>query len=385
MHASTGDFALIYIFLILFQKVETKNEAEKKAEEGGEKAAADGGAKIDEGPITVVLKLDLHCEGCAKKVRRSVSHFEGVEKVKAECEAKKLTVTGNVDPSWLRERVETKTKKKVELISLSLSPRRTAEVVAQPTRRPRRNRKRKLQRKRRRPMTAAVSTVVMKIKLHCDGCANKIKRVILKNVNGAQTVTTDLQKHLVTVIGTMDVNKLTTYLKEKLKRGVEIIPPKKDDNASNQSVKGGDEKEKGGSGGDGGEEKKDKEGGKSGGGDEKKEGGGDKKDDESKHAGGGGGGEGSKGNEGTKVEVNKMEYHSFNPQTYYAMPMYNQTYANQDYVHAPMYHHQGYPNTGYVVQYAHGPPPPSPTYLNMNDNTNDHMFSDENPNGCFVM
>ncbi|KAK4386381.1 Heavy metal-associated isoprenylated plant protein 3 [Sesamum angolense] len=377
------------------EKVETKNEAEKKAEEGGEKAAADGGVKTDEGQITVVLKLDLHCEGCAKKVRRSVSHFEGVEKVKAECEAKKLTVTGNVDPSWLRERVETKTKKKVELISPQPQPQppkdgggggaaadkkadeKPEEKIAEEKKAPDDSEK---------PKEAAVSTVVMKIKLHCDGCANKIKRVILKNVNGAQTVTTDLQKHLVTVIGTMDVNKLTTYLKEKLKRGVEIIPPKKDDNASNQDVKGGDEKEKGGSGGDGGEEKKDKEGGKSGGGDEKKEGGGDKKDDESKHAGGGGGGgEGSKGNEGTKVEVNKMEYHSFNPQTHYAMPMYNQTYANQDYVHAPMYHHQGYPNTGYVVQYAHGPPPPPPTYLNMNDNTNDHMFSDENPNGCFVM
>ncbi|XP_020549732.1 heavy metal-associated isoprenylated plant protein 3 isoform X1 [Sesamum indicum] len=371
------------------QKVETKNEAEKKAEEGGEKAAADGGAKTDEGPITVVLKLDLHCEGCAKKVRRSVSHFEGVEKVKAECEAKRLTVTGNLDPAWLRERVETKTKKKVELISPH-PPKDGGGGGAADTKAEEKPEKKIAEEKKapddsEKPKEAAVSTVVMKIKLHCDGCANKIKRVILKNVNGANRVTTDLEKHLVTVIGTMDTNKLTTYLKEKLKRGVEIVPPKKDDHASNQNVKevGGGEKEKGGSGGGAGEEKKDKEGGKSGGGgDEKKEGGGNKKDDESKRDGGG---EGSKGNEGTKVEVNKMEYNSFNPHTYYAMPMYNQTYANQDYVHVPMYHHQGYPNTGYVVQYAHGPPPPPPTYLNMNDNTNDHMFSDENPNGCFIM
>ncbi|KAL0344658.1 UNVERIFIED_CONTAM: Heavy metal-associated isoprenylated plant protein 3 [Sesamum radiatum] len=379
------------------EKVETKNEAEKKADDGGEKAAADAGAKTDEGPITVVLKLDLHCEGCAKKVRRSVSHLEGVEKVKAECEAKKLTVTGNVDPAWLRDKVETKTKKKVELISPQPQPPKDGGGGAAADKKAEEKPEKKAADDIEKPKEAAVSTVVMKIKLHCDGCANKIKRVILKNVNGANKVTTDLQKHLVTVTGTMDVNKLTTYLKEKLKRGVEIVPPKKDDHASNQqNVKeaGGGEKEKDGNGGGGGEEKKDKEGGKSsggGGGGEKKEVGGDKKDDESKHAGGGGGGgggggEGSKGNEGTKVEVNKMEYHSFNPHTYYAaMPMYNRTYANQDYVHVPMYHHQGYPNTGYVVQYAHGPPPPPPTYLNMNDNTNDHMFSDENPNGCFVM
>ncbi|GFP87213.1 cytochrome p450 72a15 [Phtheirospermum japonicum] len=40
-----------------------------------------------------------------------------VEKVKADCAANKLSVTGNVDPAWLRERVEYKTNKKVELIS----------------------------------------------------------------------------------------------------------------------------------------------------------------------------------------------------------------------------------------------------------------------------
>lgn len=37
--------------------------------------------------------------------------------MKADCDANKLTVTGNVAPAALRERVEYKTKKKVELIS----------------------------------------------------------------------------------------------------------------------------------------------------------------------------------------------------------------------------------------------------------------------------
>lgn len=55
---------------VLFQKNEKKNEGEKKAADGG-------GGKKDDGSTTVVLKLDLHCEGCAKKVKRSVGHFEG--------------------------------------------------------------------------------------------------------------------------------------------------------------------------------------------------------------------------------------------------------------------------------------------------------------------
>lgn len=60
-------------FHFLLQK-----DDQKKSD--GEKAtvvAADGGGKKEEGPITVVLNLDLHCEGCAKKVRRSVNHFQG--------------------------------------------------------------------------------------------------------------------------------------------------------------------------------------------------------------------------------------------------------------------------------------------------------------------
>lgn len=40
-----------------------------------------------------------------------------MEEVKADCATNKITVQGNVDPSWLREKVEQKTKKKVELLS----------------------------------------------------------------------------------------------------------------------------------------------------------------------------------------------------------------------------------------------------------------------------
>ncbi|KAG8376601.1 hypothetical protein BUALT_Bualt09G0080500 [Buddleja alternifolia] len=366
------------------EKDATKNEGEKNP------AAADGGGKKDDGPITVVLKLDLHCEGCAKKVKRSVRHFEGVEKVKVDCDANKLTATGNVDPAWLRERVEYKTKKKVELVSPQ--PKKAAPAPApaggggdkKAEEKPAEKKAEEKKADDKKPKEPAVSTVMMKIKLHCDGCAHKIKRTVLKNIDGVKSVKTDLQKDLVTVIGTMDVKELTAYLKEKLKKGIEIVSPKKDDG-------GGDKK-----GNEGGGDKKEKEGGG-----DKKQGGGDKKDGESKAASGGG--EGSKGGEGKKVEVNKMDYHSPNPQTFYAtpmynQPMYNQNYTNQDYgldLHYnqhnqgyanhgyanPGHANQGYANTGHVVQYAQGPPPPPPTYMNIND----QMFSDENPNGCSVM
>lgn len=43
--------------------------------------------------------------------------LSGVETVKSESESGKLTVTGDVDPAKLREKLEEKTKKKVDLIS----------------------------------------------------------------------------------------------------------------------------------------------------------------------------------------------------------------------------------------------------------------------------
>lgn len=59
-------------FAYFFQQEAPKNEGEMKK--------ADGGAgKKDEGPAPVVLKVDLHCEGCAKKVKRAVRHFDGKE------------------------------------------------------------------------------------------------------------------------------------------------------------------------------------------------------------------------------------------------------------------------------------------------------------------
>lgn len=174
---------------------------------------------------------------------------------------------------------------------------------------------------------------------------------------GVEEVSMNLDKDLVTVKGTMDLKDLLPYLKDKLKRPVDIVPPKKDD---------------GGGGGDKKEKEKEKEA-----------------------AGGGGGDGGDKGKAKevaaaeTKLEVNKYESHGYStPYTYYGVPVYNQHYANQDSVVPTTYYHQPPPgyggSTSYVVEYHHQqhvPPPPPPVFLP----THDQMFSDENPNACSVM
>ncbi|KZV26180.1 hypothetical protein F511_06347 [Dorcoceras hygrometricum] len=349
------------------EKDEKKNEGEKKAE---------GGGKKDGGSTTVVLKLDLHCEGCANKVKRSVSHFEGVEKVKADSANNKLTVVGKVDPAGLRERVEYKTKKKVELVSpQSKKEGGDGGAAAGGDKKSDGKPEKKGEEKKgddQKPKEAAVSTVVLKIKLHCDGCAHKIKRLIKKNIDGVDSVSTDLQKDLVIVNGTMNLKELVSLLTEKLNRSVEIVPAKKDDAGGGDKKVSEDKKGKepaaagSGSGDKNGKEKEGSTGA------EKKDSGG--ADEKAKSEGGG----------GAKVEVSKMEFQGYNPQTFYAMPMYNRSFSMQDYG-LPMHQNfQGYPSAGYAVQYMSGPQPPPlppPTYLNLDD----QMFSDENPNGCFIM
>nr|DAD26810.1 TPA_asm: hypothetical protein HUJ06_028278 [Nelumbo nucifera] len=168
-------------------------------------------------------------------------------------------------------------------------------------------------------------TVVLKVDMHCEGCAKKVKRSV-KGFEGVQNVAVDPAKDLVTVKGTMDVKAMTPYLKEKLKRSVEVVPAKKEDGGGKEKEGGEKKKEGGGEG-----EKKGGEGG------EKKEGGkkeGEKKEGEKK-GGGGGGGDAGKKEEAVKPAENKMEYYPQN----------------------------------YVVEYVYAP----------------QLFSDENPNACSIM
>ncbi|KAL6277637.1 hypothetical protein ACE6H2_021238 [Prunus campanulata] len=326
------------------KKEDAKNEGEKKP------AAADAGAKKDDGSLTVVLKTDMHCEGCAKKIKRAVKNFPGVEQVKTECAANKLTVTGKVDPAGLKEKLEQKIKKKVDLISPQ--PKKDGGGDKKPAAAEEKAEKKTEEKK---PKEAPKeSTVVMKIRLHCDGCMQKMKSKISK-FKGVNTVSFDAPKDIVTVKGFMDAKELVPYLREKFRRAVEVVPPKKDDGAAakpKDAAAGGEKKEKEAAGG----EKKEKDGG------------GEKKEKEVVAAAPGGG--------APKVEVNKMEYsgYTYPPPSYY---WYDEghVYNHNKFVMEAQAHQahvsQGSSSHGYAVPMEHYPAP--------------QMFSDENPNGCSVM
>ncbi|KAJ0259662.1 Heavy metal-associated isoprenylated plant protein 5 [Hirschfeldia incana] len=371
--------------------VSTETTDNKPKSGGGDSAAAPAAAA----PSAFVYKVDMHCEGCAKKIKRMVKHFEGVKDVTADMGGNKLTVVGKIDPVKLREKLEERMKRKVVLtnppplpskVDASAAPTAAGEKksdgvdkAASPT---------------PPPAAPKESSVALKIRLHCEGCIQKIKKIILK-IKGVETVAIDAAKDVVTVKGTMDTKELVPLLTKKLKRTVEpVLPAKKDDGAGDKNKseaappaakkedpaqavvvteakkEGSEAGEKKKEGGDGGDKKK--EGADAG--EKKKEAEtvGDKKkevgDGEKKEGGDGGGG-------APVATVNKMDYYGY---SYPTVPMYWQ----DGHVYGQSYSTEGqtYPGSGYnfasesYVPYAHP-----------NMNAAPGMFSDENPNGCSVM
>ncbi|KAH0908010.1 hypothetical protein HID58_039837, partial [Brassica napus] len=353
-----------------------KDQKTPMGEEGEKKAVT-----------VVVMKLDMHCEGCGKKIKRLLKHHKGVEDVEIDYKADELTVIGNVDPAAVRDKVADRIKRKVEILSTLAPKKEEAEKKATPP-----------------PPSPALpkeSTVVFKTKLHCEGCEHKIKRIVSK-INGVSTVAIDSAKDLVIVNGIIDVKQLLPYLNEKLKRKVEVVPAKKEDEAVvvAAAVQAG-------------EDKKDKGVG------EKKESGDEKKKEVAPDG-------------GATVDVKKSEYsgYGYQPQPMYYYPpgqVYGQHYmmqgqsSSQSYVQEP-YMNQGYvqesytnhgygqhymmqgqsssqsyvqepyTNQGYGQQgYGQEATPPQP-YQGYGDPYDPYahmrapdMFSDENPNGCSIM
>lgn len=71
-------------------------------------------------------------------------------------------------------------------------------------------------------------------------------------------MTIDNEKETITVKGTMDVKSLVEDLTKRLKRKVEVVPPKKDKEGKEASNNGGGKKKKKGSGGDNDDDDDDK-------------------------------------------------------------------------------------------------------------------------------
>ncbi|ERN03997.1 heavy metal-associated isoprenylated plant protein 3 isoform X2 [Amborella trichopoda] len=181
--------------------------------------------------ITVVLKVDMHCEGCVKKVKGYLKGIQGIENVKADMGENKLSVTGKVDPVLVYEKVK-KSGKKVELVS-PLPPKNKDGNKDGDKKSQGENKGAEKEQKQKKEQ---VKTVVLKIRLHCQGCVQQIKKTVSK-IKGVDSVDLDLQKDNVTVKGTMEAASLEAELRKRLKRAVEIVDPKKKDEGKEGKAK----------------------------------------------------------------------------------------------------------------------------------------------------
>ncbi|XP_058196827.1 heavy metal-associated isoprenylated plant protein 7-like [Rhododendron vialii] len=205
---------------------EKKGEEKKNEEEGGEKKEQD--KKEEDQPQEIVVKVDMHCEACARKVARALKGFQGVEDVTADYKASKVVVKGKTaDPIKVCERIQKKSRRKVELISpLPKPPEETKEEIKEPP---------KEDKKEEPP---AVVTVVLKVGIHCEACAQDLQKKIRK-IPGVESATADLANDQVIVKGVIDPEKLISEVYKRTKKQASIV---KDEEKKEEDKKEGEDK-----------------------------------------------------------------------------------------------------------------------------------------------
>ncbi|XP_050874794.1 heavy metal-associated isoprenylated plant protein 7 isoform X2 [Lathyrus oleraceus] len=304
---------------------ETKTEEEEtKAEETKDEEAA----APPPPPAEILLKVFMHCEGCARKVRRCLKNFPGVEGVTTNCKTHEVVVKGEkADPAKVVERIQTKSRRKVELVSPLPNPPEEEKVVEE---------EEKPEPEEEKKEVPQIVTVVLKVHMHCEGCAEEIKKRILK-MKGVESVETDLKKSEVTVKGVYDPTMLVKFVYKRFGKQAVIVNEEKVEEEAKAE-----------------EEKKEET-------NEEVE---EKKEEEQNEA------KPQENPEGAiVVQETKVEDEMKKNESYYNPPM--DLYAQPP----PMDYH-AYPPIAYPAC-----PPYYQTYLPPAP----QIFSDENPNACSVM
>ncbi|KAJ4798028.1 Heavy metal transport/detoxification superfamily protein [Rhynchospora pubera] len=164
-------------------------------------------------PEEVVLKVFMHCEGCAKKVRKSLKDLEGVEDVKTDRKKSTVVVKGKKvaqDPKKVAETIYRKSGKRVEILSPAPAPvlPKNVAIIQTP--------------EKKKEVQTEEMVAVLKVYMHCEACAEEIKRRILK-LSGVQGVETNLGTSQVKVNGNFDPNNLVKYIYKRTGKHAFIV------------------------------------------------------------------------------------------------------------------------------------------------------------------
>ncbi|KAL5197294.1 hypothetical protein ABZP36_000806 [Zizania latifolia] len=196
-------------------KWRSKKPAE--AADGAPKAAAVGGEGDDKATAEVVISVPVHCDGCARKLHRSVRRLDGVEEVTVDCRTDTVVVRGRKaaeDPAGVVEVVERRTGKKALLLSSS-----PAKLPPSPEKKGEQTKKDVAQEDMDESMEMVV---VMRIDLHCEACSEEIKRRIFK-IKGVEDVVPHMKSSQLMVKGTVEPATLAGLIHKRTGRRAAII------------------------------------------------------------------------------------------------------------------------------------------------------------------
>ncbi|XP_074589205.1 uncharacterized protein LOC141845069 [Curcuma longa] len=146
--------------------------------------------------IVAEYKLHIHCKECASVVHKHIVRNSGVEKVDITVESGKVIVKGYFDVKKVQERIEKKTKKKVELIWTKCLPKEEKKEE--------------------------IKIIVIKVHLHCENCEQDLKVLLLKHKE-IHKVETYLGDNCCKIIGTIKEEELVKYIQKNTHKIAKIL------------------------------------------------------------------------------------------------------------------------------------------------------------------
>ncbi|KAL2319343.1 hypothetical protein Fmac_028312 [Flemingia macrophylla] len=161
--------------------------------------------------ITAIYKVNLHCKECGEKIKRHLMITQGVQSVEIEFEKGEIKAKGKIDPLKILKLIEKKSKKKVELISPKVKPKENITTDKKP-------------KEIKDPIIRIIS---MKVHMHCEKCEADLKSRLIKH-KGIFDVKTDMKAQSVTVEGTIEVEKLKSFLRKRGHKNAEVISIKEE-------------------------------------------------------------------------------------------------------------------------------------------------------------
>lgn len=193
-------------------------EAEKKEEaaaaEGGEKKKEEAAKEPPPPPPPCILGIDLHCTGCANKIKRCLLRCKGVERVEVNMAQNQVMVKGIVDLQGICERLRKRTMRNATVISPPPPPPAEADAAAALKEEP----------VVVHSQVSEVTTVELFVNMHCEACAQQLQKKILK-MRGVKSADANSGAGKLTVTGTMSADRLVQYIHRRTGKLATVVPP----------------------------------------------------------------------------------------------------------------------------------------------------------------